>query len=89
MNAILSFSLFSAVFKTMEYSILSWTLICNNFTLRGDLDLIAKVLWTRLRASFNVYVSILCVLVSDLPGSDPATLDEMILYYRLTAKWMA
>jgi hypothetical protein len=29
------------------------------------------------------------VLSSDLPGVDPATLNGMILYYRLTTKWKA
>jgi hypothetical protein len=29
----------------------------------------------------------LCVFSSDLPGFDPATLNGMILYYRLMTKW--
>jgi hypothetical protein len=29
----------------------------------------------------------LCVFSSDLPSFDPATLDRMILYYRLMTKW--
>jgi hypothetical protein len=33
--------------------------------------------------TFRSYV---CVS-SDLPGYDPATLNEMILYYRLMTKW--
>ena len=43
-------------------------------------------LWTRLRVSFDVYVSILCCYVCDSTGLDPATLDEMVLYYRLRAQ---
>jgi hypothetical protein len=31
--------------------------------------------------------SILSVFSSDLPGVNPATLNEMILYYRLKTKW--
>jgi hypothetical protein len=31
--------------------------------------------------------SILSVLSSDLPGVNPATLNAMILYYRLKTKW--
>jgi hypothetical protein len=31
--------------------------------------------------------SILSVFPSDLPGVNPATLNEMILYYRLMTKW--
>jgi hypothetical protein len=30
----------------------------------------------------------LCVFSSDLPGFDPATLNGMILYYRLMTKWI-
>jgi hypothetical protein len=46
-----------------------------------------KALWTLLRGSFNAYVrSSLCVS-SDLPGVNPATLSEMLLYYRLMTKW--
>jgi hypothetical protein len=30
---------------------------------------------------------ILSVFPCDLPGVNPATLNEMILYYRLMAKW--
>jgi hypothetical protein len=29
----------------------------------------------------------LSVFSSDLPGFDPTTLNEMILYYRLMTKW--
>jgi hypothetical protein len=29
----------------------------------------------------------LCVFSSDLPGFDPATLNGIILYYRLMTKW--
>jgi hypothetical protein len=53
----------------------------------GNLMLICKVLWTLLCGSFNAYVrSSLCVS-SDLPGVNPATLNEMILYYHLITKW--
>jgi hypothetical protein len=41
-------------------------------------------LWTRLRVSFNAYISIL--IVSDLPGVNPVTNDRMILYYCLLTK---
>jgi hypothetical protein len=30
---------------------------------------------------------ILSVFPSDLPGVNPATLNEMVLYYRLMTKW--
>jgi hypothetical protein len=47
--------------------------------------LICKALWTLLRGSFNAYVRS-SVLSSDLLGVDPATLNGMILYYRLMTK---
>jgi hypothetical protein len=34
-----------------------------------------------------MHTSILSVLTSDLLGVNPATLNEMILYYRLMTKW--
>jgi hypothetical protein len=50
------------------------------------LILICKALWTLLRGSlihtFDPYV-----ISSDLPGVNPATLNGMILYYRLMTKW--
>jgi hypothetical protein len=53
----------------------------------GNLMLICKALWTLLRESFNAYVrSSLCVS-SDFPGVNPATVNGMILYYRLMTKW--
>jgi hypothetical protein len=55
--------------------------------LMRNLMLICKALWTLFRGSFNAYVrSSLCVS-SDLPGVNPATLNVMILYYRLMTKW--
>jgi hypothetical protein len=46
----------SAVFKlrTFAYCHEQWCVII--WTLRGNLDLIRVVLWTRLRVSFNAYV---------------------------------
>jgi hypothetical protein len=43
-------------------------------------------LWTRLRVSFNAYMSILVAILSDLPGVNLATNDEIILYYCLMTK---
>jgi hypothetical protein len=52
----------------------------------GRLVIIRKALWTLLRGSFNAYVrSSLCFQVK--PGVNPATLNRMILYYRLMTKW--
>jgi hypothetical protein len=34
-----------------------------------------------------MYTFRLCVCFHDLPGFDPATLNKMILYYRLMTKW--
>jgi hypothetical protein len=47
--------------------------------------IICKALWTLLRGGFNAYVrsSLWC---RDLPGFNPATLNGMILYYRLMTK---
>jgi hypothetical protein len=47
--------------------------------------IICKALWTLLRGSF--IRSILSVFPSDLPGVNPATLNGMLLYYRLMTKW--
>jgi hypothetical protein len=50
----------------------------------GTLMLICKALWTLLRERFNAYIrSSLWVLL----GVNPATLNGMILYYRLMTKW--
>jgi hypothetical protein len=34
-----------------------------------------------------MHTSILSVFPSDLPGVNPATLNGMVLYYRLMTKW--
>jgi hypothetical protein len=34
-----------------------------------------------------MHMSILSVFSSDLPGVNPATLNGMILYYRVMTKW--
>jgi hypothetical protein len=61
-------------------------MVCNNGPYR-EFDVNSKALWTLLRGSFIAYVrSSLCVS-SDLPGVNPATLNGMILYYRLMTKW--
>jgi hypothetical protein len=45
-----------------------------------------KALWTLLRGSL-VHTLILSVFPSDLPGVNPATLNGILLYYRLMTKW--
>jgi hypothetical protein len=42
---------------------MSKTLICNNYALRGKLRMLIMCrLWTRLRMSFNAYMSILVAM---------------------------
>jgi hypothetical protein len=52
----------------------------------GNLVLICKALWTLLHGSLMHTFDPLCV-PSDLPGVNPATLNGMVLYYRLMTKW--
>jgi hypothetical protein len=47
---------------------------------------LCNVLWTRLHVSFNTSVRSSVCYPSDLLGFDPATYDEMVLYYRLMTK---
>jgi hypothetical protein len=78
-------SLSSSVFNKLWIIYFRVKELCCNNGPYGDLILICKALWTLLRGSFNVYVR--SSLSSDLPGVDLATLNRMILYYRLMTKW--
>jgi hypothetical protein len=50
-------------FKTLNCVVMSKTLICNNYALRGKLRMLIMCrLWTRLRMSFNAYMSILVAM---------------------------
>jgi hypothetical protein len=52
----------------------------------GSVVLICKALWSLLRGSL-MHTFVLSVCPGDLQGVNPATLNEMILYYRLMTKW--
>jgi GTP:adenosylcobinamide-phosphate guanylyltransferase len=69
------------------FTLMSRTMVCNN----GPYT---EVLLKFVRYSGLSFVRVLmhtfeplCVLSSDIPGFDPATLNRMILYYRLMTKW--
>jgi hypothetical protein len=66
---------------------MSEIMVCNNLDPTGRLVLMRKALWTLLRGSFNAYVRSSLCFQSDLPGVNPATLNGMVLYYRLMTKW--
>jgi hypothetical protein len=73
-------------FRTLNLYLLSWAMVCNNLTLKGNLDLNRCCTLDSPSVSFNAYVRSSICIPSDLPGVNPATNDRMILYYCLMTK---